>query len=365
MGSYKGTAVHQKESRLKETGTLTVQNSQLKFYNQHREYSFFIHELKVWNGGASKRLIFFSHPSLSDWTFYTPQSKILKHEGFQNHAQAVYVLNSIHTHLHHKVIISMSIVLLLLGGIWFFPVFKSFLSKKAVDQVPKKWNQKIGTFQFKSLKETTSIIQSEKVNQLVNILSKPLINVLPSKHFSYQFHILNKDSINAFALTGGHIVLHKGLILAADHSEEVLAVMAHEVGHVMHRHVLRKVFDDMFTRLFLEFFMGDTQAFLHSMESISYEVVQKRFSRELEKEADMAAFQYLLRANVHPKFLIQFLKKIKKNQKYTIPFLSTHPVPSQRIHYIQEKIRSERLKRSFKNLSFSLDPLKNKIKSID
>ena len=62
----------------------------------------------------------------------------------------------------------------------------------------------------------------------IRTLAAPLLRVLPANTNGYQFHVLKDDEPNAFALPGGHIVIHTGLLKLMDRPEELLGVIAHE-----------------------------------------------------------------------------------------------------------------------------------------
>ncbi len=63
---------------------------------------------------------------------------------------------------------------------------------------------------------------------------------METQPFDYQFYVLNTPDINAFAVPGGKVFLNSGLILMVESEDELAGVMAHEIGHVVARHIARQ-----------------------------------------------------------------------------------------------------------------------------
>jgi beta-barrel assembly-enhancing protease len=145
--------------------------------------------------------------------------------------------------------------------------------------------------------------------------------------YSYQFHVAEDDSINAFAVPGGFIVVHTGLIAATRSAEELAGVLAHEIQHVEMRHSLTALIKDLgLTGLWL-LVSGDTGG----LTSAAFELTSLKFSRDAETQADETGFGALVAAGIDPRGMPQFLGVLSEREGAApAPFLSTHPAGAER-----------------------------------
>ncbi|KMK66083.1 M48 family metallopeptidase [Puniceibacterium sp. IMCC21224] len=123
-------------------------------------------------------------------------------------------------------------------------------------------------------------------------------------------HVLGHDMVNAFALPGGYVVLFDGLIQSAESPEEVAAVLAHEIGHVVSRdptrHALRSAGSiGVLGLLFGDFAGGAVVLFL------AERLIQASYSQEAEAAADLFAHQMLRDAALPPDALAQMFERFR------------------------------------------------------
>ena len=98
---------------------------------------------------------------------------------------------------------------------------------------------------FESLTQSKKIIKDSILNLEVNQLGKKVTQSVENSDFKFNFYIIEDTILNAFALPGGNVVIHSGLILRADNAEEVLGVLGHEIAHVTQRHHARGLISQM------------------------------------------------------------------------------------------------------------------------
>ena len=152
--------------------------------------------------------------------------------------------------------------------------------------------------------------------------------------------------MNAFAIPGGSIFIHTGLIEKVASSDELASVMAHEVVHVDARHMARMSGPDPTALLgLLGVFLGPA-AIIGQAISVAK---QLEFSRRLEEEADNLGVRYLARAGYDPRAAIGFMNKMYRetilNPIDVPPYLLTHPLTQQRINNLTAVIHSLQLRR--------------------
>jgi len=141
---------------------------------------------------------------------------------------------------------------------------------------------------------------------------------------------------NAFALPGARIVLTDELVDLMGDDRLVLAVLAHELGHVAHRHVTQKLLQSSLVALGTVLLVGDVSG-VTGLAAAPTAFVQMRYSRDLERDADRYAFDLLRQTGGTPKDFAAALAKLqaaaeKRRGKERVPdFVSTHPDTEERI----------------------------------
>ncbi|MCR8726517.1 M48 family metallopeptidase [Frigidibacter sp. ROC022] len=161
--------------------------------------------------------------------------------------------------------------------------------------------------------------------------------------YPINLHVLDSDIINAFALPGGHVVLFRGLIDAAEQPEEVAAVYAHELGHVINRDptrsALRSAGSIGVIGLLLGDFAGGTVVLF-----LTERLIDASYSQAAEAGADAFAHELLIRKRVRPDALASMLQRLKKkygdNEGITAHF-AAHPKLGDRIE--AARLAAERL----------------------
>lgn len=144
---------------------------------------------------------------------------------------------------------------------------------------------------------------------------------------------------NAFALPSGTIVVTDELVALATRDEELLAVLAHEAGHVERRHTLRQVLQNSAVTLFVAVLSADPVSASSLAATLPTMMVQMKFSRTFELEADTYAKRYLSSHNVSPRHLANILRALSKEageKPDESSFLSTHPATSERIKLLEQ-----------------------------
>ncbi len=136
---------------------------------------------------------------------------------------------------------------------------------------------------------------------------------------------------NAFALPGGTVVITDELVELADNDEEIIAVLAHELGHVAGRHVLRRIAERSSMLVLWTAFTGDVSVAALSVLGPD-QLLDQRYSRVAEREADRFAFEYLLGADISPTRLGELLRRLEgAHGAGGVPnWLASHPGADER-----------------------------------
>lgn len=142
---------------------------------------------------------------------------------------------------------------------------------------------------------------------------------------------------NAFALPSGIIVLTDELVKYANNDFEVLGVLAHELGHVHHRHTMRRLLQSSATALIIAGITGDVASATSLAAAAPALLLQTKYSRDNEREADRYAIDMMRKANYNPGYLAAILHRMStrgtqssKRGGMLPPFLSSHPPTAER-----------------------------------
>ena len=171
----------------------------------------------------------------------------------------------------------------------------------------------------------------------------------------FRFFLVRDSSINAFALPGGYIGIHTGLITASDREAEVMSVLAHEIGHVTQRHIAR-----MFGQQRQSSAVMIAAAVLAAMAaksspdaamgmiSLGQTVAlrdQLAFSRDAEREADRVGLQILTESGFDPQSMSAMFERLSQAGRLydnnAPAYLRTHPLTTERIADIQSRLQSD------------------------
>jgi beta-barrel assembly-enhancing protease len=163
---------------------------------------------------------------------------------------------------------------------------------------------------------------------------------------NYTFYIVNSDVVNAFAVPGGYIYVNRGLIERTRNLSELAGVLAHEIGHVEHRHGAEQM--ERMQRASL----GVNLAYIllgrqpGGLESTAVNAAGTAFmashSREAENEADVSAIPMLLAARINPNGMVTMFQLLIDQQRRSpstfAQWFSTHPTTQDRIANTQRMI---------------------------
>lgn len=160
--------------------------------------------------------------------------------------------------------------------------------------------------------------------------------------FTYQLHFRQGKNIgpNALALASGNIVVTDELIRLAKHDDEILAVLAHEVGHVVHRHTLRRMLQSSVVTLASLLITGDLSGPTAMVAAMPVLIVEMQYSQAFEREADDYALAWLRAQHIDPahfKRMLERLEADKPDRANGPSYLSTHPATEERVGKFSER----------------------------
>ena len=182
------------------------------------------------------------------------------------------------------------------------------------------------------------LYRNPEVNRYVEQIGRRLAANSDRPDLPYTFQVVQDDGINAFATLGGYVYVNTGLLKTADNEAELASVLAHEIGHIAGKHVVKQMQQKALQSGLL------TAAGLDRNTAVQIGVQLARDlprSRNNEFEADQRGLRTLTRAGYAQSAMVTFMQKLLKKGGSAPTFLSTHPGTSDRIDGLRRAINSQ------------------------
>lgn len=214
---------------------------------------------------------------------------------------------------------------------------------------------RVGEAFLRDLRSQQAVIDDPEAEAYINALGHRLSSLAQGQTNPFTFFLVNSPVINAFAIPGGYIGVHAGLMLQTQSESELASVLAHEISHVTQRHAARTF--EAASRLSLPSAVAMLgaialgvvnpaagQAALAAVTA-GQQQYALNFTRANEQEADRIGMQLLAQSGFNPQAMADFFERLQTANRYNDPanipeFLRTHPVTTNRI--AEARARAER-----------------------
>jgi predicted Zn-dependent protease len=237
------------------------------------------------------------------------------------------------------------IIGLVWGVIWGAFYLKDYVAGKAAVWIPVPWEQKLGDVALAQIKAQTRFINDPSVLEPFNRLSAPLLSSIPNRSYRFVLFVSDAREVNAFALPGGYLVFNRGLLEKAKAPEEIQGVLAHEVAHVLKRHSLVQLAQNIGMEVAIQALLGNENPYLDYLLRNGSQLLSLKFTRDHERAADDLGWELLQNAQINPQGMVSFFAGLKSELDakgkgafgLEAAFLSTHPTPQERIDRLEQK----------------------------
>ncbi len=196
--------------------------------------------------------------------------------------------------------------------------------------IPWSWEKKLGH----ALDAANPDRECHGSPQAARLLDRLVDRMYPiqeeDKAFSIEVRIAKDPAVNAYATLGGQIFINAGLLEQAQSPEEVAGVLAHEIGHVHHRHIMQGALAHLFTAEGINIIFGSPS----SLAQGAHYFMTMDFSRAQEAEADEDGLQRLQIAHVDNNGFKHFFERMEREGS-SPAFLSDHPSGRSRIERVE------------------------------
>ena len=246
-------------------------------------------------------------------------------------------------------------VLVLIGG--YYGVVAG--AKSAIEAVPMTVDEQIAEAALPSvLSEFGEEIESPKAVDAVQGVVDRLAPHSAIQGVNYRVLIIDSDVVNALALPGGTILVFRGLIDTMDSTEQLSAVIAHEMSHVTLRHHLRQISRSVGIVAAVHIVIGDVGGIVALGTEVLQTAALNNYSQGQETEADLEGARMMHAAGLDPQAMIQMLDSLPDAHLHgALSWLSTHPNSDERIKSVQQFL-DEVEPREYSQLGFRLEELR-------
>lgn len=188
-----------------------------------------------------------------------------------------------------------------------------------------------------------TVVNDPELQGYVDRLGKRLLTGAREVSFDYTFKAVKDDSVNAFAIPGGHIYVNTGLIKTAQSETELAGVMAHEINHAVARHGTRQLTQQFGYSLLLQLVLGDNPNLLSQLAASMFgKAGFMAYGRGMESQADYLGVETMYRSGYNPDGMLTFFAKLdaihQESPGRLAQFFSSHPLTGERIRRVREEI---------------------------
>jgi predicted Zn-dependent protease len=208
---------------------------------------------------------------------------------------------------------------------------------------------KLGESIAKQIEEENEFVDDPLIEHRVEEIGKKIASVCDRQDIDYHFYVLEEDEeANAFSLPGGFVYINKSLIDKISTDDELAAVLAHEIGHIVARHSVKKlqaVMGYSFLRILIAVAPVKGSGSAAKGADLAFAEILSGYSREDEMLADQLAARYIKKAGYDPYAMLSLLEKLQEiNRRRPLRPLSyykTHPYVPDRIRVVKQELGEE------------------------
>lgn len=204
-----------------------------------------------------------------------------------------------------------------------------------------------------SMRKELSLLDDPDISQYINNLGHSVLKVIGPQFFDYRFYVVKSNQFNAFAAPGGMVFFYSGLIQQMDNEDELVSVLAHEIGHVVSRHYAQRMSKN--TKVGVLSLLTALAGLAVGVPALSAGIMMGSmaagqtavlsFSREDEEQADRLAYGWMVQMHRDPAAMERMLSVMRRITRYHIggevpQYMLTHPNPEARMGYVQSLLDS-------------------------
>ncbi len=213
--------------------------------------------------------------------------------------------------------------------------------------------REVGEKLLYSVRTSFRLLDDPDISQYINELGNQVLTIAGPQYFDYHFFVVRSDQFNAFAAPGGLVFFYSGLIMKMDSEDQLLSVLAHEIGHVVSRHIAQRI--DKGGKIsaitmglaVASLFLGNPALSqgLFTGSLAAGQALNLHYSRQDEEQADRLSFAWMRKMHRNPVAMEAMLRTMRRITRYRsgkLPqYLLTHPNPEARLDYVESLLEND------------------------
>jgi len=362
---YQAAAFHSEFEGGRKSGTLFIGSTELRFEGDGSAISLPLRGLEIRAGGASRRLLFFSHRDFGEWAICTADKSVLEDRHLLSDPASASGIAFIRNEKRKSIALVTSILIGIVGLTAALFAMKDPIVRMVVRRIPASVEQKLGNVAIRQMMLLKREVNDPVVTQPLQSILVRITSATGAKQ-DFKLYVVRDSDVNAFALPGGHLVVNTGLIEKAQSGEEIAGVMAHEVAHVTERHSLQQLVSTIGVFALVQLLFGDVSGILAIATDGGAQLLTKSFSRDAERDADLHGVDYLHRAKIDPRGMLLFFGKLQEEEvklgsaeaEKAFEVLSTHPTTASRIESLKNEVERRENGAGYRAIEINLSSMK-------
>jgi Zn-dependent protease with chaperone function len=213
--------------------------------------------------------------------------------------------------------------------------------KKKLDalNVSEDEERRIGDDVSAKIRQRFGVVQDAAVHKYVTEVGLVLARSSERPKLAWTFIVLDTDGVNAFAAPGGIVHITRGALGLIKNEGELAGVLAHEIGHVAHKHAVNAIRKANGEKMLADATVGDRGPYLDKLANMAYGIVlENKFDRGDELDADAESVQLTRKVGYAPASLADFLTRLddrNKDQPERNGLFASHPETKERIDKVR------------------------------
>lgn len=235
-----------------------------------------------------------------------------------------------------KLFYQLSGLLFLFFGTWFLLSQIPFTNYYNFKELGERNEESIAQLMLKYISVNSQTIESPQADSIIFGIKGILCNNSTISSEKLQVHLIKQPDVNAFALPANHLVILSGLVQFCQTPEELAGVMAHEMAHMEHNHVTKRMVKELGLTVVMSMISGNSggQTIKEALKLVS----SSAFDRSQETEADETAVRLLVKSGIDPIHLANFFERLAESEPGVVnhfTWISTHPQTLERVNEVK------------------------------
>jgi predicted Zn-dependent protease len=234
-----------------------------------------------------------------------------------------------------KIFLQLIVVVTLFFSLFFLLEKVNWMKILHVDKATASTEKKLGDLFWDMYDKAENEIKGKRATRPLDSLMSAICTANHIDQSKIKLHLMESDEINAFALPDNHLVVNSALVTACEDETELCGVMSHEIAHMELKHVMKKLVKEVGLSVLISVTGGGSGS--KQVHELAKMLSSSAYDRNLEKEADLKAVDYMTRADIDPEGFANFLYRLGDNESSTMKYfswISTHPDSKERAEYL-------------------------------